>query len=113
MNNAVLKHIDHCKYLVTLQLVSRFSNQIANKISNNRKRIGMIRTDLQGALEGARLFAYKSLCLPHPVHKILSQIGNRGEGCKDDLYFEGQYRCYRSQKKLQLETLNNPAQNFT
>ena len=66
MDNIVLEHTDHCKYLgVILQSDLKFTDHIADKICSARKQIGMIRRALYWAPERARLIAYKSLCLPH------------------------------------------------
>ena len=66
MNNIVLEHTDHCKYLgVILQSDMKLTYHIANKICDARKKIGIIRRALYWTPERARLIAYKSLCRPH------------------------------------------------
>ena len=62
LDYVVLEHTNHCKYLgVLLPLDWKCLNNITDRISSTRKKIGMMRRTLYWA----KLIAYKSLGPPH------------------------------------------------
>ena len=119
MNNTVLEHTDHCKYLgVILQSDMKFTYHIANKICDARKQIGMmIRRALYWAPERARLIAYKSLCRPHLEYascawdpssnreiEALEMVQNQGVRMISGL--KGRRGVTEAKEKLQLQQLD-------